>query len=275
MNISSFLKKNIIKRNISQTKTVSLLMEYHEEFRYLDEITLSRWVNNRVQPSKIKIILLIIYFSENVLNDLKKIDIKKVSTNNFIKAYESKKKLLSNSYHSYNLHKVDSYHHEILEHEQFVEKLSIKHVQSVNIYNDVKGKYNSSHIDNHYISAIDNDDIISFFPFVDIKKNNDEKETKNSIYILPEYMASIIDFEKIFYIFLNFILGKEKDEIVSTNVYFLVRDEISQCFFEVNGFVLNSIKYIDSVRYFEMIISCEKMLSSPYCLLNIKNNLSI
>lgn len=57
---SSFLRKYREKTGVTQIEFVSEIQKFHELFKSLDEITLSRWENGRTKPSKKKQIIILL-----------------------------------------------------------------------------------------------------------------------------------------------------------------------------------------------------------------------
>ncbi|MGI2800847.1 hypothetical protein ACRTC3_19920 [Photobacterium damselae] len=67
MSFSLYLKNKISKNKINRSDLIAQLNLYHDEFRNLDAITLSRWVNNKTTPSPYKQALISQYFGEDII----------------------------------------------------------------------------------------------------------------------------------------------------------------------------------------------------------------
>ncbi|MGR5366468.1 hypothetical protein [Photobacterium damselae] len=80
MSFSLYLKNKLSKTTMSRTNIIAQLNLFHSEFKNLDAITFSRWINNKTTPSPYKQILISDYFNDDPIIFIQKhISIKKES----------------------------------------------------------------------------------------------------------------------------------------------------------------------------------------------------
>ncbi|EPT9249324.1 hypothetical protein ACVTNF_001487 [Photobacterium damselae] len=84
----------------SNKEIVAKLNLFHPIFRDLDEVTFSRWINNRVTPSNKKIALIILFFKDDYIEYLSILELKPI-TKSFEKKVDIKEKKLSDPYFSF------------------------------------------------------------------------------------------------------------------------------------------------------------------------------
>ena len=87
-------KKSGLKRRV----VVEKLQRFHNVFSALDEVTFCRWVNGTTTPSFYKQLLLISFFSFPMLEFMKMMDYKTVTTRQ-ISAYKKILNMIDNPYH--------------------------------------------------------------------------------------------------------------------------------------------------------------------------------
>ncbi|WP_158134630.1 hypothetical protein [Photobacterium damselae] len=93
-----YLKTKINKK--SNKEIIAKLNLFHPIFKNLDEVTFSRWVNNKVKPSNKKIALIVIFFNDDYINTMSQLKLK--PTNNMTrKAISIKQKKISDPYFSF------------------------------------------------------------------------------------------------------------------------------------------------------------------------------
>ncbi|NVH48432.1 hypothetical protein [Photobacterium damselae] len=71
MSFKHFISPKIIKSQLSRKDCIAKLNIYHSEFKNLDSVTLSRWLNGRTVPSLYKQILLCNFFEYNLMDFIK------------------------------------------------------------------------------------------------------------------------------------------------------------------------------------------------------------
>lgn len=68
MLFSDFLNENIITKKYTRKELIAKLNLFHEQFKHLDSVTLSRWIKNKTTPSIYKQVLIAYYFHVDILN---------------------------------------------------------------------------------------------------------------------------------------------------------------------------------------------------------------
>ncbi|MHA6610565.1 hypothetical protein [Photobacterium damselae] len=273
MRLSQFLKEEVKDKKITQSKIVSQLNLFHEEFYNLDEITFSRWINGKTQPSRLRILLLLLFFKKNVYECLKKFDFKKKLDSEFQKAYQSQKKLLECDYHV--LKKYEDrrfYKNEHLVLDQFISLLKEHYDESAVLAQQIMTR--NCRPSMHYSKSSTFERMIDFFPILDFPKGSDIIDSKilaveattNYSYkvLLPGYANTIDSFNQLYSMHIMELLELDSEAIFNTKLISIVRDERTREFLLLNGYVDHKISYIDTKRYYILIANSEDVLSSRY-----------
>ncbi|MCG9780712.1 hypothetical protein L1D45_21190, partial [Photobacterium damselae] len=66
MPFSLYLKKQLSIHHLTQAQFSEALSRYHQEVKYMDPITTSRWVNNHTTPSPYRQLLVCLFFKTNL-----------------------------------------------------------------------------------------------------------------------------------------------------------------------------------------------------------------
>ncbi|MGR5240156.1 hypothetical protein ACPV36_04585 [Photobacterium damselae] len=85
------------KRN---KEIIAKLNLFHPVFKNLDEVTFSRWINNKIIPSNKKIALIVLFFKDDYIHTISQLKLKPIS-NVVRKAINIKQKKLSDPYFSF------------------------------------------------------------------------------------------------------------------------------------------------------------------------------
>ncbi|HIF9381079.1 TPA: hypothetical protein ACX6RR_000879 [Photobacterium damselae] len=84
----------------SNKEIIAKLNLFHPIFKNLDEVTFSRWINNKIIPSNKKIALIVLFFNDDYIKAISHIKLK-ATTKSTNKAMKIKQKKLSDPYFSF------------------------------------------------------------------------------------------------------------------------------------------------------------------------------
>ncbi|WP_341496470.1 hypothetical protein WAX88_17985 [Photobacterium damselae subsp. damselae] len=98
MYFSDYLKNKTDKK--SNKEIIAKLNLFHPTFKNLDEVTFSRWINNKITPSNKKIALIVLFFKDDYINTISQIKLKPTTKSNN-KSMKIKQKKLSDPYFSF------------------------------------------------------------------------------------------------------------------------------------------------------------------------------
>ncbi|HIF9340586.1 TPA: hypothetical protein ACX6RU_000633 [Photobacterium damselae] len=273
MRLSQFLKEEVKDKKITQSKIVSQLNLFHEEFYNLDEITFSRWINGKTQPSRLRVLLLLLFFKKDIYEYLKKFDFKKKLDSEFQKAYKSQKKLLECDYHVLKKHEDRRfYKKEYLVLEPFISLLKEHYDDSAVLAQQIMTR--NSRPSMLYSKSPKLEYMIDFFPILNFPKGSDMTDdtfleieaipTACYKVLIPGYANTIDSFNRLYYMHIIELFELDSETIFNTKLISIVRDEKTREFLLLNGYVDHKISYIGAKRYYILIANCEDVLSSRY-----------
>ncbi|MGX9459257.1 hypothetical protein ACWU37_20220 [Photobacterium damselae subsp. damselae] len=244
MYFCEYLKNKTNKK--SNKEIVAKLNLFHPIFENLDEVTFSRWINNKVTPSNKKIALIVLFFNDDYIDTISKIKLK-LTSNVIRKAINIKQKKLSDPYFSFydniNIFEMNTFQDfpdfhfpkvkRIINH---ANKELKDHIKKIILFRGIQ-----SYVYSIFLEVKDS------FYFSIFQKN-----LNKGLYVItpPTYQTSNDNHREILFIIASYISDYLKRDLSKITVILLARTNAFNDYYESLGYKYEKNIFIDKKEYY-------------------------
>ncbi|HIF9129888.1 TPA: hypothetical protein ACX6PG_002223 [Photobacterium damselae] len=244
MYFCEYLKNKISGK--SNKEIVAKLNLFHPIFKNLDEVTFSRWINNKITPSNKKIALIVLFFKDDYINTISHIKLKTTTTKTN-KAMKIKQKKLSDPYFSF----YDNIN--ILEMNSFQEFPDFHFPKVKKIINNANEELKDSIKKIILFRGIQT---YVYSLFLDVKESfyfsMFQRQLNKGLYVItpPTYQTSNSNHREILFIIASYISDFLKKDLSKITVILMARTNAFYNYYESLGYKYAKKIFIDEKEYY-------------------------
>ncbi|EJN6959228.1 hypothetical protein NRD16_001060 [Photobacterium damselae] len=258
-----YLKNKISGK--SNKEIVAKLNLFHPIFKNLDEVTFSRWINNKITPSNKKIALIVLFFKDDYIDTITNIELKITSI--FKKNLEIKKRKIMDPYLK---------NYEVLETKEF-ESLAVfpnsLPIQAKKNMEIALSKI-SKNIEKTILFQGVKSYLYCFYFKLKSPLNWEELNIKlyNGYYILnaPTYLTHIENSDEALYALTNYTCEQQLDKVKNTTVILMERTNEFDKYYQTFGYSYHISTIINNKKYYIYKASLIDILTSDRVINTIK-----
>ncbi|ODA23995.1 hypothetical protein [Photobacterium damselae] len=244
MNFYEYLKNKISGE--SNKEIVAKLNLFHPIFEKLDEVTFSRWINNKITPSNKKIALMVLFFEDDYINIISKLKLKP-TTKVISNAINIKKTKLSDPYFSFydniKIHEFNNFQDFPKFHSPKVQKTIDNAVQELNstIKKIILFKGIQTYVYGIFMHITDS------FYFSTLQKT-----LHKGLYVImpPTYQTHIQNHREIIFTTLSYITEYLAKNISNITIILVARTNTFNSYYESLGYKYEKKIFIDKKEYY-------------------------